>query len=291
MAKRILVIGAHGMLGRPVTRRLLKDGFSVRAMARNPSRTSGLLPPGADLVYGDLEKIETIDSALSDCDAVYVSVDTPRQGLNFSPETDGLRNVAQAALNHKNVRLMMLSAYEAGKSSDPWWHVRHKKEAQAIAKGSGLSWTIFEPAWFYESLPLFIQKKSYLALSGFSLLSYWISGDDYARMISTALETGKGAEKTIVVQGKELLDSNEAGRRFIQTYDSSIKMKKVPMFMLRLMGLFSGQMGELVKLFDHYAANPEKEPDPEIWKEYGEPEMSIEDYANYIQETGDFPTK
>jgi uncharacterized protein YbjT (DUF2867 family) len=36
--KRILVLGGTGMLGGPVVRRLLADGFDVRVLARDPAK-------------------------------------------------------------------------------------------------------------------------------------------------------------------------------------------------------------------------------------------------------------
>ncbi len=35
MKKRVLVLGATGVLGRPVARKLREDGFQVRIMTRN----------------------------------------------------------------------------------------------------------------------------------------------------------------------------------------------------------------------------------------------------------------
>ncbi|MBN2123508.1 MAG: NmrA family NAD(P)-binding protein [Deltaproteobacteria bacterium] len=50
--ERILVIGGRGVLGRPVVRRLVREDFRVRAMARDVSQAASLLPEEVDLVGG-----------------------------------------------------------------------------------------------------------------------------------------------------------------------------------------------------------------------------------------------
>src|SRR5215471_13867925 len=152
---QVLIIGAHGMLGRPVARRLVEDGIQVKALARRPVAARQLLPREVTVVAGDLEQVDSIAAALSGCQAVYVSVET-LPGARFHPETDGLRNVVNAARSVPGLRLLVLSAFGVSSpqaASHPWWHLRLKHETQEIAKTSGLPWTIFEPTWFMESSP------------------------------------------------------------------------------------------------------------------------------------------
>src|SRR5262249_37404370 len=44
--RRILVVGGTGMLGQPVVRRLLADGYPVRVLSRAPDRARALLGEG-----------------------------------------------------------------------------------------------------------------------------------------------------------------------------------------------------------------------------------------------------
>src|SRR5215467_3986273 len=91
---QILIIGAQGMLGRPVARRLLQDGLQVKALARRPEAARRLLPPQVTVVAGDLEQVDSIAAALTGCQAVYVSVET-FPGARYRPETDGLLQCGQ----------------------------------------------------------------------------------------------------------------------------------------------------------------------------------------------------
>jgi uncharacterized protein YbjT (DUF2867 family) len=281
------------MLGRPVTRRLLKDGLQVKALARRPEVARRLLPQEVKVVEGDLEKAGSIAAALEGCQAVYVSVET-FPGVRFRPETDGLRNVITAARRDTGLRLLVLSAFGASNpqaASYPWWHTRVKHEAQQIAKDSGLSWTIFEPTWFMESLPLFVKAKRLTVFTGHKLEPYWVAGDDYGRIISTALSRGSGVGQMIPVQGPEKLAVETAARRFIAAYDPALRITHAPFWILQAMGLLNSEAKELAQLLKLYGHVDEPPPEPAVWEAYGRPTMKIEDYAAYCRETGDFPQK
>ena len=174
IAMKVLIIGGHGMLGRPVVRRLLDDHFDVQVMARSPAKAKELIPEKANVIQGDLERVSSIDEAREGCEAAYLSVDTSA-GMKFKSETDGLANLIAAMKNHPDARLLVLSAYGSSNPkavSHPWWHVRVKYEAQKITMDSGLPWTLFEPTWFMESLPLFIKGRSFNSVKGSSMRPY-----------------------------------------------------------------------------------------------------------------------
>lgn len=290
---KVLTIGGHGMLGRPVVRRLLQDGIDVRVMARNPDRAAALLPASAVCVAGDLQDPRTIRSALSGCDAVYVSVETLPKA-RFRPETQGLANVVQALADFPRTRLIVLSALgisnpECAHAS--WWHLREKYEAQQIAQRSGRAWTIFEPTWFMESLPLFVKNKQLALFSTAAFSAYWVAGDDLGRMLSRLLKDGTGQEKIFAVQGHEKLSFEQAAQRFVAAYGDGLTIRRVPGWMLSAAGFFDPKAKELVSLFAICGSYDESPPSPDVWRETAEPVMRIEDYAQYVKAGGDFPQK
>lgn len=295
MKGTVLIIGSHGMLGRPVTRRLLSDGFSIKALCRNPQKAGNLLPEDVKVIQGDLADVALIDAGLEGCFAVYVSVDTlPKAKSGFKPETDGLRNVVKALKNHPNTRLLVLSALSSSipeARTHPWWHVKEKYEAQEITRAAGVPWTIFEPTWFMESLPLFVKNKKVYEITGTNMEPYWISGDDYGRIISAALSSDKGINETIPVQGRSKFSLHEAAKQFIEAYDSSIKTVRVPFWALKFAAPFSAQVNEFVSLLKFCHNYVEPAPNPAVWKKYAEPIMDIKAYAAYVRRTGDFPQK
>jgi uncharacterized protein YbjT (DUF2867 family) len=288
----ILIIGAHGMLGRPVARRLVQNGFQVKALARNVEAAKKALPGEVQVVFGNLMAADSIDKALDGCGAVYVSVDTP-PGAAFHPETEGLKNVVTAAKNHPGVRLLVLSALRGSDPQaqhHPWWHAREKYEAQQIAKNSGLPWTIFEPSWFMETLPLLVKFKI-LSLIQTNLKAYWVAGDDLGRMISAALKKNIGQNEIVPVQGPHDISLTEAAFRFVHAYDPSIFLLPTPLGVIKMMGLVMPKLRELGQLFDLFGDIPETVPNPGFWNKFAKPEMTIETYAQYVKLTGDFPQK
>jgi uncharacterized protein YbjT (DUF2867 family) len=64
----ILVVGATGLFGREIVEELVAAGQPVRALSRMPDEAR--LPVGAEVVYGDLAKPETLAAALEGVTAI-----------------------------------------------------------------------------------------------------------------------------------------------------------------------------------------------------------------------------
>lgn len=65
---RVLVTGATGNVGRHLVDALLAGGHRVRALTRSPERAD--LPPGVEVVAGDLTDPTTLDDALGEIDGI-----------------------------------------------------------------------------------------------------------------------------------------------------------------------------------------------------------------------------
>ena len=87
--KRILVVGASGFVGGYLTRQLVKDGYRVRCLARNPDKVKDLADSGCEIVKGDITNRASIQQALDSMDAVYVSIQTlvPQHADTAGPAT------------------------------------------------------------------------------------------------------------------------------------------------------------------------------------------------------------
>src|SRR5436309_4069606 len=95
-----LVTGATGYVGGRLTERLLREGRSVRALARNPSRLEA--PPQVKAVKGDLVTGRGLKRALDGCDVAYYLVHSmePAAGADgdfASRDRQAAENFARAA--------------------------------------------------------------------------------------------------------------------------------------------------------------------------------------------------
>jgi nucleoside-diphosphate-sugar epimerase len=68
---RALVTGATGLVGSYIVERLLADGWSVRALVRDPRPAAWLGSAGAELARGDLSDAASLRAAIAGCDTVF----------------------------------------------------------------------------------------------------------------------------------------------------------------------------------------------------------------------------
>ncbi|RST19573.1 NAD-dependent epimerase/dehydratase family protein [Streptomyces sp. WAC05374] len=102
--KIIVVAGATGLQGRAVTHHLLRDGWQVRALTRNPhgARATALAQAGAQVVRARMEDVDSLTVAAEGAwglFSVQPTVGSPGTAPDFTAE-DEVRwgmNVAEAA--------------------------------------------------------------------------------------------------------------------------------------------------------------------------------------------------
>ncbi len=148
----ILVVGATGSIGRLVAEEALRQGYSVRALVRNPEKAS-LLPAKAERVIGDLTRPETLDAAVKGIDAIVFTHGSDGAGKVGAETVDygGVRNIL-AALGSRKARIALMTAigvtnrtgsYNQSTESHDW-----KRRAERLVRASGCPYTIVRPGWF-----------------------------------------------------------------------------------------------------------------------------------------------
>ncbi len=284
------------MLGRPVARRLADDpSLSVRAFVRDEHRARKLLPKSLELRLGDLRDERALDAALDGVDAVYLNLNTPfSPKAKFDPDRDGTRLVIESAKRVGVQRILRLSALEvpgAATQPNPWWALRRKADTDRLVATCGLTWTIFRPTWFMESLALFIAGPLCILPPASSTALYWISGADYADQVASALCNEDSHDTHFVCQGTEAVPMRAAAMRFRRAFRRWALPAPAPRIGMALAGLAMSKPRYFLDLIDYTNRFAGDLLAQQTWKILGEPKETIEDYARSIAQTGDFPRK
>lgn len=282
---KIAVIGATGLLGQPVTKELIKAGFEVTIVARTPAKAQALFPQ-TPVVQGDAKDIESLKKAFSGQDTVYLnlSVEQTEKPSDFHTETDGLQNIITAAQQTGIKRIAYLSSivmrYQ-GMNGFRWWVFDVKHLAVNLLKESGIPFTIFYPSTFMESF--YLQKQgNKIGTVGKSTQKMWfIAAEDYGKQVAKSFEVVKdGESKQYVIQGTDGLTANEAAQQFVDNYSKEkLATMNLPLFVLKIMGVFNQRMNYLAHICEALNKYPEKLVAEKTWDELGKPTINIAEFA------------
>jgi len=143
----ILVTGATGRQGGYVARRLMNEGWSVRALTRDPSKPAALALEnlGAEVVKGDYEDPRSIEKAVSGVYGVF--------GL-FTPFEKGVRGEVRHGMTligasaMAGIRHFVYSSVAAAERNTGIPHFDSKREIELHLQGSGTPSTILRPVFY-----------------------------------------------------------------------------------------------------------------------------------------------
>ena len=188
------------MLGIPVVVELVKAGFEVTALVRNPENARRLLPAQTIIARADVADIESLKRGLVGQDAVYLSLSiapTEKED-DFHTEAEGLENILIAVRSCGVQRIAYLSAMIQDGDAKGWWVIDVWRKALARIKSSGIPFTIFYPSNFMETLPQRHGAGRFLALIGTARYpNYWIAGRDFGRQVATSFRTRRGRKQGV----------------------------------------------------------------------------------------------
>lgn len=148
--KIILVTGATGHQGGATARHLLKNGWAVHCLVRDPNKPAAkaLAKAGATLVQGDFNDRASLDRALKNCYGLF-SVQTPVEAGVRTEIEEGNR-IADAAKAAGVKHTIYTSVAGADKRTNiPFFDSKLKIEQHI--KSIGLPATVLRPVFFMEN--------------------------------------------------------------------------------------------------------------------------------------------
>ena len=242
--KTLTVIGATGNLSVPVIKQLVDKGVSVKAVVRNLDKAKSLLPSDVELVYGDVENLESLKIALKNSDHVYIHLNTTSldENLAFHPEREGVKNIVTAAEYNNVKQLIQIGGIE---SLHPEFAIEGltlktsliRDQGMSYLKASNIPHTLLFCSFFADSFPLYVQDKMFAIIGDLKYPLYFTNTNQLANSLLNAIANPDALNCSFAIQGKEGMTFPEAAKRFIAAYDSEIVIEQLPIDAIPHMGM------------------------------------------------------
>ena len=271
---KILVIGASGLLAKPVIRHMDKAGFQLRLFSRSVNQS--MYDKEFELVQGDVFNLNDLNKAMTGCDAVHISLSTAGEALAAKIVTD-------SALQ-KGIKLISTISGCTVSVENRWFPmIENKYQAEQTIINSGIPYMIFRPTWFFESLDLMIRDGKAMLLGKQPNPSHWVAADDLARMVATAYGKPEAKNKIFFIFGPEQHLMKDLLEKYCKLrYPEIKKVSSVPIWMMKMIGLFTGnkQLKEVASLFAYFEKVNELGNPDETNKLLGKPETTFENWIH-----------
>ena len=288
--KRITIIGATGSLGLSITKQLTKSGIQVKAVVRDVEKAKELLPQRVEIVYGDVSDRESLNSALTGTETVYLNLNTTNWDENapFQPEREGIINVIDESkeLEVEHIMLIVgidLSHPEFATKGMEYKTNRIRKPAIDYLKNSGIHYTYFHCSVFLDSFPSFIQGEEFAIIGNHRHPVYFTNTLDLSRVISNAIGNEKAYNQAFTIQGTEGLSFPEAAKRFVNIYNPKIHVSEYPLETIKHLGLPNKEYEDFMEHMLTYVEQLcEEQVSGPTWEVLGKPEFTIEEFTKTL---------
>ena len=238
----ILVVGATGLLGSEICRRLTQRGNPVRALVRttsNHDRVARLESLGAELVRADLKDRASLDAACRGASAV-ISTASSTMSRQEGDSIESVDREGQLALVDAaaaaGVQRFILVSFPSVARDFPLQSA--KRAVEQRLRESGMTYTILRPTFFTEvwlSPALGFDAanaKAQIYGAGQNQIS-WISFQDVARFAVAALKNPRAKNAVIELGGPEPLSPLEVVHLAEQVTRKRFDVQHVPEEALR----------------------------------------------------------
>jgi uncharacterized protein YbjT (DUF2867 family) len=150
--KIIAIAGATGQQGNAVAKKLLADGWKVRALTRDANKPAAqeLKSLGAELVAGDMENRTELEAAFEGAYGVFSVQNFWLPGVGFEGEIRQGKNVADAA-KAAGVEHLVYSSVGAAHRGMGQKHFESKWIVEQYLHSLDIPYTILRPVAFFEN--------------------------------------------------------------------------------------------------------------------------------------------
>lgn len=241
----ILVVGATGLVGREICRRLAARGEPARALVRtssDPAKVRELADAGVEIAVGDLRDRASLDGA---CLGVSAVIETAAAmpfafaaGINDMTTTDmaGVESLLGAA-SGGGVGTFIYMSFSGHLDLD-FPLANAKRHVEALVRESGMSATILRPSFFTEvwlspAVGFDATAASATIFGAGTAPISWISTGDVAEFAVRSVREPAARDATIEMGGPQALSPLEVVRIFEDVGGRPFAVTHVPDDVLR----------------------------------------------------------
>ena len=286
----ILVVGATGLLGGEICRRLRAKNLAVRGLVRAGSAgEAALRAVGVQISTGDLRVRTDVEAACRGVDAVITTataMGSPDKSLSIRAiDRHGQLQLVEVAKSSGVQQFVYVSLTPRLQPTAPL--VRYKREVERAVQASGMRWTILQPSvfmevWLSNKVGWDIDAgKATIFGAGTEPMS-WISLGDVAEHAVRSLDDPRLANRVLPLGGPHDLSPNAVVALFEQVSGRKFSAKHVPRAVLRLMspivGLFNEGAASGMSMGAQSAASGDVIDSP-LQRELGLPLLTLREYA------------
>lgn len=247
--RKVLVIGATGLIGEPVARGLLRNGFHVRLLVRDVARAQQQLGTSFEYVQGSIDSDEALRNGMSGVTGVHISLRASPEDPDLEPRA--VSRVAEVAAGQRVARITYVSGalvypqYLAGLPDQ-----QAKFLAEEALRASGTPYTIFKPSYFMETLSRHIRGKRAVVMGKQAHPLDMIAADDFAEMVSRAYDAPQSANRAFYIGGPQAITIADALKIYCEVLEPNTRVASTPLWaMSAIDGLFlRRQLHSTIKL-------------------------------------------
>jgi uncharacterized protein YbjT (DUF2867 family) len=239
----VLVVGATGLLGSEICRKLRQAGKPVRAMVRPSSakeKVAGLESAGAEIVPADLKDPASLARACKGMSSIITTASSTfsRQSGDSIESVDraGYLNLIEAAVRNRVARFVYTSIPLEMRYDSPL--LRAKREVEKQLAASGITCTVlaanyFMEVWLSPALGFDYANARATIYGTGERPSAWVSYRDVAACAVAALDCNSEDNRTLSIGGPDNLSPLEVVQIFEKVAGRSFETTKVPVDTLR----------------------------------------------------------
>ena len=278
MGKKVLVIGATGLLGQSIAKQLKADGFQVCVMSRSKEKAGKIFPSGYDITEGDVLDSDSLSASLCGKECVFVN-------LPDKEVPAAMPNIIKIA-RQENIKHI---GYTSGCTvrEENAWHpmILNHFTGEKLLTESGISYSIFRLTMVMDMIPRYANGGKPFIIGRQPHGWSWIYSGDVAKMVSKAFTLEEAKNKKFTVFGPEKFTIPEAVDKFNAIFYPNAKpATSKPYWLANLLALIIGEkLKYAISIFKYFEDHPEEGNPDEANALLGKPETGLKAFFEILK--------